>query len=60
MLKLVTWPWPRPLQRRLVCYRKAGACCGKPTHQIWSAQLHPLREIWKALQNVENGAVWGG
>jgi len=27
-----------------VCYRQAGTCCDKPTHQIWSAYLHPLQK----------------
>jgi len=28
----------------MVCYRQAATCYDKPTHQIWSAHLHPLRK----------------
>jgi len=35
ILKVVTWPWPRPFEGRFVI--------DKPTHQIWSACLHPLQ-----------------
>ena len=53
ILKLVTWPWPRPFQRRFVTDR---------LEHTYSPNLKcltsPITEIWKALQNVENGVVW--
>ena len=57
ILQVVTWPWTRPFQGRFF-RRQAGTCYGKSVYQVWSLGS-PVMKLWTAVQNAENGVVWG-
>jgi len=55
---MVTWPKPRPFQGRFVTARLGHAKVNLRTK--FEVPIFTLTEISNALQNVENGLVWGG
>jgi len=49
ILKLVTWPLPRPFQGRLVSH-----------YTRFEVSRFTFTKLWMAVQNAENGVVLGG
>jgi len=56
ILNLVTWRWPRPFQGRFVTDRLGHAMINLPT-KFEVPITSPVTEIWKALEDEENGVV---
>ena len=52
------WLWPRPFQGWLIVSRLGLAMVNLSTNM--KSLSTPATKIWKAVQNKENGVVWGG